>query len=161
MVLLWPMYWDMFNATRISSGQKPNPICNSLTDSTVTYGKVKSWVDFDDQYGSVPLLWQTKEIHDKYIDSWLKTQRRHHGQPTRAATVPNSYSCKVWFAIQSYRRTIYSILNNMRRNYTSDDSHDEWVRDCWLDVKRLLVQGLQFLVILLCSVHLDLQCVDL
>ena len=44
---------------------------------------------------------------------------------------------------------------------TSDNAHDEWMRDGRLDVQRLLVQLLQLLVVLLRRVHLDLQRVDL
>lgn len=47
------------------------------------------------------------------------------------------------------------------RPLTSNHSHDERVWYGGLDVQRLFVEGLQFLVILLLRVHLDLQGVHL
>ena len=44
---------------------------------------------------------------------------------------------------------------------TSDDSHNEGVGDGRLDVQRLCIESLQFLVVLLLCIHLDLQCIHL
>lgn len=56
-------------------------------------------------------------------------------------------------------------LTNSSRSYihhhTSDNSHYEWVGDGRFNMKGLLIQGFQFLVIFLCGVHLNLQSIDL
>ena len=45
--------------------------------------------------------------------------------------------------------------------HTSDDSHDERVGNGRLDMEGLLIESLQLLVVLLLSVHLNLQGIDL
>lgn len=52
-----------------------------------------------------------------------------------------------------------------RRSYvhlhTSNNSHYEWVRNGRFNMKWLLIQGFQFLVIFLCCVHLNFQSINL
>ena len=50
-----------------------------------------------------------------------------------------------------------NLKTQLNLNLTSDDSHDMWMWDCTLDLETLLVEELKLLVVLLCSVHLDLQ----
>ena len=47
------------------------------------------------------------------------------------------------------------------KGLTSDDSHDEGMRDGTLDVQRLCIESLQFLVVLLLRIHLNLQRIHL
>lgn len=44
--------------------------------------------------------------------------------------------------------------------FTSNDTHDQWMRNSRFDVQRLLVQCFQFFVVLLYGVHLNFQCID-
>ena len=53
------------------------------------------------------------------------------------------------------------ILLVSSRHITSDDTHNEGVGDGGFDVQRLGVQGLQFLVVLLLCVHLNLKGIHL